>query len=179
MAKQWGKKQELVLSALNNLILNEPDKVLELYESFKYSSDPDVFKNEPEKLDEYLDGYTPTEILGMLDSEYSFYGDKYARLDGSLESSNDLAGFINFDELAMHIADSENAPKWFDEWVDEDELQGAITDYIVEESTHTEIEVKVRDFVEGYALSINDDWDDILNDWENENEEEDDDSEEE
>lgn len=174
MANQWNKKQELALSALENLVLNEPDKVLDLYESFKHSSDPEVFRNEPEYIDEHLDGYTPTEIVGMLDSEYSFYGDKYARLNGSLESGNDLTKFIDFDELAMNIADSENAPKWFDEWVDEDDLQEAITEYIVEESTHTEIKVTVRSFVEGYDLSINDDWDDILNDWENEREEDND-----
>lgn len=172
MANQWNKKQELVLSALEYLVLNEPDKVLDLYESFKKSSDPEVFKNEPEEIDEHLDGYTPTEIVGMLDSEYSFYGDKYARLNGSLESGNDLTKFIDFDELAMNIADSENAPKWLDEWVDENDLQEAITNYIVEESSYTEIKPKVRAFVDDYALSINDDWDDILNDWENEREEE-------
>lgn len=168
---QWSKKEELVLSALNNLVLNEPDKVLELYESFKYSHDPEVFKNESENIDVYFDGYTPTEIIGMLDSEYSFYGDNYARLDDLLESGNDLTKLINFDELAMNIADSENAPKWFDEWVDEDELQEAITGYIVEESSHIEIKSKVREFVDCNSLSINDDWDDILNDWENEREE--------
>lgn len=173
MANQWNKKQELVLSALNNLVLNEPDKVLDLYESFKHSSDPDVFKNEADEIDARLDGYTPTEVISFLDSEYSYYGDKYARMNGSLESSNDLTEFIDFDELAMNIADSENAPKWLDDWVDEDDLQEAITDYIIEKSTHTEIKVKVREFVDGYALSINDDWDDILNDWENEREEDD------
>lgn len=172
MANQWNKKQELVLSALEDLVLNEPDKVLDLYETFKNSSDPEVFKNEPEEIDEHLDGYTPTEIVGMLDSEYSFYGDKYARLNGSLESGNDLTEFIDFDELAMNIAETNDAPKWFDDWVDEKDLQEAITDYIVEKSSHTEIEVKVRAFVEDYALSINDDWDDILDDWESENEEE-------
>lgn len=171
MANQWSKKQELVLSALNNLALNEPDKVLDLYESFKCTYNPEVFKNESEMINQALYGYTPSEVIECLDSEYSYY-DKYARYDSSLESSDDLAKLIDFDELAGNIANSENAPRWFDEWVDEDDLQEAITEYIVEESTHTEIKAKVRDFVEGYALSINDDWDDIFNDWENEREEE-------
>ena len=178
MVNQWNKKQELVLSALNNLVLNEPDKVLDLYESFKDNSAPDVFRNDSYEIDVHLHGYTPTEILTLLDPDYSYYGDKYAILNSGLESSNDLAELIDFDELARNIADSENAPKWFDEWVDEDDLQEAITEYIVEESPHTEIKVTVRSFVDDYALSINDDWDDILNDWENEREEDDDSDEE-
>ena len=52
MANQCWKKNELVLWALNDLVLNEPDKVIDLYESFKHASDPEVFKNEPDKIDE-------------------------------------------------------------------------------------------------------------------------------
>lgn len=168
MANQCWKKNELVLWALNDLVLNEPDKVIDLYESFKHASDPEVFKNEPDKIDECLDGYTPTEIITFLASDYSYYGDKYARFDESLESGNDLTELIDFDELASQIVDSGNAPKWFDRWVDEDDLQEAITNYIADKSSHTEDTNKIRDFVEGCSLSINDDWDDILDDWEHE-----------
>lgn len=85
-----------------------------------------------------------------------------------MESGNDLTELIDFDELASQIVDSGNAPKWFDRWVDEDDLQEAITNYIADKSSHTEDTNKIRDFVEGCYLSINDDWDDILDDWEHE-----------
>lgn len=171
MANQYDKKQMLILSALENLALNEPDKVLDLYEQFKNHNDPEVFRNQPDNIDECLDGYTPTEIITFLAPDYSYYGDKYAKFSSSLESSNDISDLIYFDDLAANIADSENAPKWFDKWIDENELQEAITTYIVEKSPRTEDVNKVRDFVEGCYLSINDDWDDMLNDYEVENEE--------
>lgn len=172
MANQCREKNKLVFWALNDLVLNEPDKVLDLYESFKHASDPEVFKNEPDKIDECLDGYTPTEIITFLASDYSYYGDNYARFDELLESGNDLTELIDFDELASQIVDSENAPKWFDRWVDGDDLQKAITNYIAYKSSHEDTN-KIRDFVEDYSPSINDDWDDILDDWEHERDEDD------
>ena len=70
MANQCWKKNELVLWALNDLVLNEPDKVIDLYESFKHASDPEVFKNEPDKIDECLDGYTVYKNLRKIISFY-------------------------------------------------------------------------------------------------------------
>lgn len=157
-----------VLNALENIQLNEPDKIIDLYGAFKCSGDPEVFINNEDNINEVLQGYTPAEVLQMVE-DYDFFGHTYAKFEYTLVGSNDVRGLIDLEELAYGIAESGVAPSWFEKWIDDEDLRSCAVEYIKERRPQSNVS-GIRSFLEDYPLSINDDFDDVLDDWDDETE---------